>query len=349
MSLPDPAPPRKLSRLGLYIPFGLLVLFILGVSVAWIVARGEAVKRMDAGAEMLRRAGYEVAWKTRHVSGYPFRLNISLEEPRISDRSGWALEAPRLEGQAFMHAPTTWMIAAPDGLTFVRPRAGPVRVSGKLIRASLSHLTDRPPNLSFEGVNLTFQPAAGAQPFGLSAAERVEIHLRKAPKEVGDEAGAWLMVKNGKAPLSGLLGQIAGEKPISIEWDGRLSKISTFSGVDWASAVRSWVAAGGQMSVKRGGLTAGGAVIGVNGGTLRASSDGHLSGVLDISLRQAERALAAMSSTGVIARDRAEAAAAVTAARASGDVAQATLNFEAGQMTLGPVAIAPAPRVYEVR
>ena len=239
MSLPDPAPPRKLSRLGLYIPFGLLLVFIVAISVAWFLARGEAVKRMDAGAEMLRRAGYEIGWKTRHVSGYPFRLNISLEEPRISDRSGWALEAPRLEGQAFMHAPTTWMIAAPEGLTFVRPRAGPVRVSGKLIRASLSHLTDRPPNFSFEGVNLAFQAAAGAQPFGLSAAERVEIHLRKAPKEVGDEAGAWLMVKNGKAQASGLLGRVAGNKPISIEWDGRLSKISALRGADWASAVRA--------------------------------------------------------------------------------------------------------------
>ena len=349
MSLPDPAPPRKLSRLGLYIPFGLLLVFIVAISVAWILARGEAVKRIDAGAEILRRAGYEVVWKTRHVSGYPFRLNISLEEPRISDRSGWALEAPRLEGQAFMHAPTTWMIAAPEGLTFVRPRAGPVRVSGKLLRASLSHLTDRPPNLSFEGVNLTFQAAAGAQPFGLSAAERVEIHLRKAPKEVGDEAGAWLMVKNGKAQASGLLGRVAGNKPISIEWDGRLSKISAFRGTDWVSAVRNWVAAGGQMSVKRGGLTAGDAVIGVNSGTLRVSSDGHLSGVLDVSLRQAGRALGVMGSSGVIAQDRADAAAAVTAARETGNVAQATLNFEAGQTTLGPVAIAPAPRVYEPR
>ena len=349
MSLPDPAPPRKLSRLGLYIPFGLLLVFIVAISVAWILARGEAVKRMDAGAEILRRAGYEVVWKTRRVSGYPFRLNISLEEPRISDRSGWALEAPRLEGQAFMHAPTTWMIAAPEGLTFVRPRAGPVRVSGKLLRASLSHLTDRPPNLSFEGVNLTFQAAAGAQPFGLSAAERVEIHLRKAPKEVGDEAGAWLMVKNGKAQASGLLGRVAGNKPISIEWDGRLSKISAFRGTDWVSAVRNWVAAGGQMSVKRGGLTAGDAVIGVNSGTLRVSSDGHLSGVLDVSLRQAGRALGVMGSSGMIAQDRADAAAAVTAARETGNVAQATLNFEAGQTTLGPVAIAPAPRVYEPR
>lgn len=347
MSVPDPTAPRKLSRLRLYIVFGVVLVAALAWSVAWIWARGEVTKRLDAGVNALKAAGYEVAWKDRAIGGYPFRLNVSVAEVRIRDRSGWALEAPKLEAQAFMHAPTTWVVAAPDGLTFVRPIGGPVRVSGKLIRASLSHFQNTPPNVSFEGTDLTFQPAAGAQPFGLQTAERVEFHLRQAPSEVGDEGGAWLSVVNGKAQLTGLLGRIAGDKPISIEWDGRLSKISAFKGRDWPDAVRRWTNAGGQMSVKRAGLTAGDAVIGVNSGTLRVGVDGRLQGVLDVSLRQAPRALNVMGSAGTIPQDRAAAAAAVATARQEGDLARATLNFEAGQTTLGPVALAPAPKVYE--
>lgn len=346
MSVPDPTAPRKLSRLRLYITFGLAFILVIAWSAAWIWASGETRRRMDAGVDALRRAGYEVAWKDRAIGGYPFRLDVTLTEARVRDRSGWALEAPRLEAEAFMHAPTNWVLAAPDGATFVRPVGGPVRVTGKLVRASLSHLTNTPPNISFEGVDLAFQPAAGAQPFALQTAQRVEFHLRQAPAEVGDEAGVWLMVKDGKARLSGLLGRIAGEKPISIEWDGRMSKISAFRGDDWAGAVRNWTAAGGQMNVKRGGLTAGDALIGVNSGVLRVGPDGRAHGVLDVSLRQAPRALGAMGSTGTIPQDRADAAAAVAAARQEGDVARATLNFEAGQTTLGPVAIAPAPKVY---
>lgn len=347
MSVPDPSAPRKLSPLRLYVAFGLAAVFVVAWSAAWIWARGEVQTRMDAGVATLKAAGYEVTWKDRGIGGYPFRLNVTLTEARVRDRSGWALEAPKLESQAFMHAPTRWVIAAPEGLTFVRPIGGPVRVSGKLIRASLSHLTNTPPNLSFEGVELRFQPSAGAQPFGLSAAERVEFHLRQAPSAVGDEAGVWLSVKDGKAQLSGLLGRIAGDKPISIEWDGRLSKISAFKGADWADAVRRWTAAGGQMDVKRGGLTAGDALIGVNSGTLRAGSDGRLTGVLDVSLRQAPRALNVLGATGTIPQERAAAAAAVATARQQGDLARATLNFEAGQTTLGPAAIAPSPKVYE--
>jgi len=349
MSVPDPTAPRKPSRIRLFLALGLFLLVVLGWTAVWIWARGEARTRMDAAVETLRKAGYEVSWKDRGIGGYPFRLNVTLTEARVRDRSGWALAAPLLEGQAFMHAPNLWVVAAPQGLTFTRPVGGPVRVSGKLIRASLSHLTNTPPNLSFEGVGLTFEPTAGAQPFGLHAADRVEFHLRQAPSEVGDEAGVWLAVKNGKAQLSGLLGRIAGDKPISIEWDGRMSKISAFRGADWPDAVRNWTRAGGRMDVKRGGLTAGDALIGVNSGALSVGSDGRATGVLDVSLRQAPRALDAMSDTGAIPPDRAAAASAVAQARQTGDLARATLNFEAGQTTLGPVAISPAPKVYDPR
>lgn len=346
MSVPDPAAPRKFSRRPLYIAFGLAFLVVIALSGAWIWARNDAATRMDAAVEALRQAGYEIAWRDRSISGFPFRLNVALTEPRIRDRSGWALEAPRLEGQAFLHAPTSWILAAPEGLTFVRPEGGPVRVTGELMRMSLSQFQNTPPNVSFEGVKLAFQPGAGARPFSLSAAERVEFHLRQAPSEVGDEAGIWLSVKQGQARLSGLLGRIAGDKPVSIEWDGRLSHASELTGPDWAAAVRRWDAAGGRMSVKRGGLTAGDALLGINSGTLGAGPDGRLTGMLDVSLRQAPRALAAMGDAGAIAEERAEAAAAVATARESGDYARMTLHFQAGRTTLGPVAIAPAPKVY---
>lgn len=344
--MPDPAAPRKLSRWPLYIAFGIAFLVIIAWSAAWVWARGEVERRLADGAQHIKDAGYELSWKDQTVGGYPFRLDVTLTEPRIQDRSGWALEAPRLEAEAFMHAPTHWIVAAPAGLTFVRPVGGPVRVEGQLIRASLSHLQNTPPNVSFEGVKLRFQPGAGANPFGLSAAERVEFHLRQSPKEL-DEGGVWLSVKDGEARLSGLLGRIAGEKPISIEWDGRLSKMSAFRGDDWPSAVRAWTNAGGRMSVKRAGLTAGDALIGANAGTLGVGDDGRVTGSLDVSLRQAPRALGALGSTGTIPKETADAAVAVADARQTGDLARMTLYFEAGRTTLGPVAIAKSPKVYE--
>jgi hypothetical protein len=347
MSLHDLPTPRKRSRLGLYMPFMLTLVFALVWSAGWLWLRGEARTRMDAGVAQLKRAGYEMSWKERFISGYPFRLNVTLIEPRVRDPSGWALEAPRIESQAYAYSPTHWIIAAPDSITFVRPQGGPVKVSGKLIRASLTHLTNTPPSFSFEGVGLTFQPGPGARPFGLSAAERVEFHLRQGPD---DEGGVFVTVDKGKAQLTGLLGRIAGDGPISIAWNATLSKISAFRGEDWPAAVRNWTAAGGEMHVRQAGLTAGQALIGVKSGTLTAGADGRLRGALDVTLREAPRALSVMGQAGAIEPERADAAALVAAARqGTGDIATATINFEAGQTTLGPVGLAPAPKVYEVR
>jgi hypothetical protein len=350
MSVPDPSPPRKPGRLTPILVLAALAAIAAGWSAVWVWMRGQIQARFDAGVADMRRAGYDVGWRERRIGGYPFRLDVTLADAHVRDRSGWALEAPRLEGEAQAYAPTTWVLAAPRGLTFVRPHGGPVQVAGASIRASLSHLANTPPNISFEGIDLTFRAGAGAQPFGLSAAKKVELHLRQAPAEVGDEAGLWIAVQDGQAQLSGLLGRIAAGKPVSVEWDSRLSKASAFHGGSWAEAVRNWTGAGGRMSVRRAGLTAGEALIGADSGTLSVGSDGRLRGRLDVSLRQAPRALAAMAATGAVPQEQAAAAAAVVEARAgAGDVARAALDFQAGRTTLGPVALAPAPKVYEPR
>lgn len=344
MSLPDTEPGRKPRRLGLILPFVLAAILIIGWSVGWFWLRGQAVARMDDQIEQMRASGYEIAWKEREVGGFPFRLNVSLAEARIREPSGWAIAASRLEAQAPVYSLGDWIAAAPDGLTLVRPIGGPVEMKGRLIRASIGDLSEPLPSFSFEGRGLTFAPGAGARPFALSAADLVELHLRAMPD---DQGVVRFRVDQGKARLSGLFARIAGEKPVSMIFEGVLNKASAFRGRDWASAVRAWTDAGGQMSVRQGGITAGEALIGAQSGTLTVGTDGRLRGTLDASLQQAPRALEAMGETGVIPQDAAQAASIIAQARsAGGDLARATLTFQAGQTTLGPVAIGPAPRVY---
>ena len=104
------------------------------------------------------------------------------------------------------------------------------------------------------------------------------------------------------------------------------------------------------MHVRQAGVTAGDALIGAQQGTLSVGSDGRLRGTLDVTLRQAPLALGAMGASGVLPPETAQAAADVTQAREGVDkTAHATLDFQAGRTTLGPVAIGPAPKVYEAR
>lgn len=347
MSLHDPLAARKPRRLGLYLPFLLLILAAIAWSVFWFWTRGEVEKRMDAAVADLSRSGYQVSWSRRSLGGYPFRIDLSLTDAKVSDTSGWSLQAPLFEGEAFLYAPGHWMLAAPQGVTFVRPVGGAVTVTGQVLRASLTDFDKRPPSFSFQGEGLAFRPGAGAAPFPLTAADLVEFHLRAGPD---DEGGVFVRLDGGKAPPDGLFGRIAAGKPVALVWNSTLSKMSAFDGADWADMVRRWSDAGGRMNVRDSSkLTAGEALVAVKSGTLGVGHDGRLRGVLNVGLRQAPRALGAMAETGALPPTAAEAASAVAAARQQGDVAQATLNFEAGQATLGPVALGPAPKVYTPR
>jgi hypothetical protein len=347
MSLHDPLTARKPRRLGLYLPFVLLLLAAVAWTLFWLWARAEVQKRMDAEVAGLGRSGYQVSWGRRSLGGYPFRMDVSLTDAKVREPSGWALQAPLLEGEAFLYAPGHWMLATPQGLTFVRPVGGAVAVTGKVLHASLTDLAKRPPSFSFQGEGLAFQPAAGAEPFALTAADLVELHLRAGPD---DEGGLFARIEGGKARPAGAFGRIAAGKPVALVWNSTLSKMSAFAGEDWSGAVQRWSDAGGQMTVRdTSKLTAGDALVAVRSGTLGVGRDGRLRGVLDVGLRQAPRALSEMAQTGVLPPTAADAATAVAAARQEGDSARATLNFEAGQITLGPVALGPAPPVYRPR
>lgn len=345
--MPDPQAGRKPRRLGLYLPFALLAILIAGWSAYWIWAKGELTSRLHAASADLAQLGYQIAWKDEKIGGYPFRLDVSLSDVTAREPSGWALQAPQIEAEAPAYAPGNWLVAAPLGLTFVRRDGGPVAVSGRLIRASLTHLTSRPPSFSFEGVDLVFRPAPGAKPFGLTAASRVEFHLRAGPD---DQGGAFFALEGGQAQLSGLLARMAEGKPIAISWNSTLSKMSAFAGRDWPDAVRRWTDAGGQMTVRDAALVAGEAMVKADSGTLSAAPDGRLQGTMHIALRQAPKGFSAMAQTGLIPPDAANAATAVAeAGQGQGDLAHGDLRFEAGRTRFGPISLGPALKVYDTR
>ena len=345
--MPDQDAPRKPPRrIWLVAPYILLGLAIMGWSAGWMVLRGQMEQRMDQAAADLRKAGFEVAWKERKVAGYPFRFYVTLTEARLREPSGWALDMPVLKAEASALRLKHWMIVASDGAVVTRPVSGGLRATGKALRASFV-ATDAPlPRIAVEGVQLIFTPEPGARPFALSKAEKLEFHLVPGGK---DEAALLFRIDGGKAAAGGLTARLAGEKPVSVLWDSLLSQRDDLIGPDWPQAVRHWTGAGGTMTLRKGGLTLGDTSLGMGSGSLTVGVDGRLRGSLDAQLTRGSGALLAMGETGLIEPNGAQIAAAVVQAReltSDGKSAQATISFEAGRTTLGPVAIGPAPKVY---
>ncbi len=338
--MPDSgAEPR---RLGLYAPFVVLLAFAVAWSGGWLWLRGEILRRLDAARRPASASGRTLDWASRSVSGFPFRLDLTLTGLRLREPSGWAIAVPTLQAEALVFAPTHWVAVAPGGATFTRPAGGAVIVGAKVLRASLSDLGDRPPRVSVEGIGLTFRPAPGADPFFLTAAEEFHLHTRAVPAE---EGAIFLGLDRAKASLPGLMGRIAAGGPVNLTAEATYTHAASLAGPDWASAVNAWSVAGGVLDVRRLRLAAGDAVIDAHAGILTVDDDGRLRGALAATLRQAPRALAVMGGPGGLAPEAADAAAQVVGAR-GGAVAAVTLDFQAGQTTLGPATLGPAPKVY---
>ena len=99
--MPDPGPPRKLRWAGLWAPFLIAGLLVAGWSAGWIYAARQVEARLERGVAELRASGTEVAWSSKRLSGYPFRLNLALSDLRVAG-GDWVVEAPDLEAQAFL-------------------------------------------------------------------------------------------------------------------------------------------------------------------------------------------------------------------------------------------------------
>ena len=326
------APPRrKPRRLGLYIPWAALAIAAAGWSLAWLWMMHETERRLDGGAASLRASGWTVAWGQRHVGGYPFRLDVDFTDLRLADPSGWAVAMPALKSEAFAFAPTNWVFYVPSGLALTRPDGGLVNVSAGALRASINGWDQAPPRISVEGDDLAFAAAPGARPFSLASAKTLQFYTRAGP---GQQAALFFSLDGGVAQPQSWVGEIAGGKPVAVRLDGILSHTADLSGSSWRGLIAHWSAGGGTFDVHQLTLTAGDASLEASKGGVAVGDDGRLEGVLQASLRDETRVLS-------VADGKAPPADAGPPASAL----DLPLTFRDGATWLGPVKLAPAPKV----
>ena len=186
----------------------------------------------------------------------------------------------------------------------------------KALRASLGGFGATPPRLSIEGVDLTFDTAAGAKPYMIQSADRLELHTRPGPD---DQGGVLFKVDGARLRLKGLPARVAQGRPVAMTWDLVLSRMSAFRGDSWPSAVRRWRDAGGVMTVRSAELRGGDALLTGSGGPLRVGLDGRLEGRIDARLKDAD---------------------------GGGQSFGGPVTLDDGEATFGPLGLGPSPRLY---
>lgn len=333
---PSRKAPQKARRGGLFIPFILAALVVAGWSYGWFWLRGQAEQRMDAQAADLKSRGYDLSWSARTFHGFPFRMNVDLADARIAEPTGWAVRAPVLKGEAAVFNLTHWVLVAPQGVVLTRPEAGDVAITGKALRASISHVQEYPPRVSVEGAGLTFAPAPGARPFELVSAQDMQLHLRGGPE---DQGAIFFKAGGAKTAFTGLLGRIARDKTAAMVLETRLSHVSHLRGRNWEAAVKRWSAAGGQITLQQSQILAGDAEGKAKSGVLSVDSDGRVTGALEVAIKER-----ADPSRPIETPEQALAAAAQAVGQEP--VIEASLSFRDGRTFLGVIDTGPAPKVY---
>jgi hypothetical protein len=275
----------------------LLVAAIAWSGVWWAMkVKIEASLNDEAGR--LRVQGYAVSWSGLKIDGWPFRLHLSLAQPRLADRSGWALAAPDIVGEAMAYAPDRFILAAPDGLTLTRPGKGPLVLQGRAIRASVGALGSPQPRVSFQALDVTLTPGPGGLPGPIGLADTIEAHLQPGPD---DRAALLVRIEGASLAQATPLARLMPKGAFGLVWDARLSHLSALHGGSWPAALQAWAAAGGQMTVADCLLKLGPLQLHGMGGPLSVGPDARLSGTLPMTLGAGAGGLFGLSLGGPLA------------------------------------------------
>ena len=274
--VPEASGQGKPSRVWLYAPFALVAIAAVAWSAYWVVSSRALTQSLVTQADRLRGAGYELSWQGRKIDGYPFRLDVTVLQPRLRTPTGWVVTSPRLEAEAFLHSPGRWIMATPQGFSFTPAGGGPVEVTGSTLRAGLQDLTLRPPSVSMEGVGLRFKSLDPAAPFALTQAARLELHLRPGPDHQG---AAFIRLEGGQPTPGTALGRWARSPLVSVEADALLNEL------DHAASAKTWSAAGGAITIRRG-MVSMGSITATTSGRLALNPQAQVSGRLPMTLSE---------------------------------------------------------------
>ena len=341
---PDPAPPPRHSRKGLIAPFGIVLIALALWSVWWAVL----IERVDSGLNdriaALREAGWTVTYGALQVNGWPFRASVRLRDLELVAPSGQGVSAPALSAEAMAWNPDRWVLVARNGLVLSRGDKGKVTLDAAAVRASGSGWGNAYPNLAVEIVEARFTPLPGSEPFPLASAARLEVYVRpNAGLEGGpgvaqpagdpvDAADVLVRLIEARGRPGGPVAALTRNGLLTVQGEAVITRARDLSGQDVAGLTAAWARNGGALLNVRGELAAGASTARFDSPRLAAGPDGRLTGQVTLTAQDAAAAVSGL--TGAPAD-------AVPAADAT-----LTLGFADGEARLGPLVVAPAPKLF---
>lgn len=184
MSMPSATPPR-FSRLGLYLPAGLLALFIALWSGVWAFGARRVGEVMDGFVAREALRGRDWICPERSITGYPFRLQLNCARPQVIEKGPNGLTRAATLGGLTIHGRITSpghyiaLLEAPMTMRIDTERE--VTLNWQSARASFRGGASGFSELSVEVIQPVAMMGRGATPDDRVSAKDFSVHLRRSP------------------------------------------------------------------------------------------------------------------------------------------------------------------------
>lgn len=339
--------PTRRIPIGAVLPFALLVVAGGLWSIGWFYAASEAEARFTDWRRTMAADGAELLCDREEPGGYPFRLSLTCDRPRLRLAAGpdrYELSGRRLQAVAQVYDTEHFIIEldAPAVLTRGEAATPVAEMPDGALRISVELDDGIPQRVSIVPSAFTAYIPEGNERVARLAVASSGLHLRNRLQE-----NAYDIAING----SGLAfdGTIGEGETIAVD---QMELIVAFNNLPDAGIealdqfLRRWRDDGGTADVRRLGFDSP-SLGSMAQGTVRIGSDGHLQGELDAAFTKLEEFVKVLKDRDLISDN--EARLTVGAVGFLGQQVQGRrgivlpVQINAGTVFIGPVKVVSLP------
>ncbi|SDA30004.1 hypothetical protein SAMN02799622_04610 [Methylobacterium sp. UNC378MF] len=242
-----PGSGARRSRLGLFLPYILLTIVVVGWSAGWLWMRERAASEIDGWIAREAAAGRTWTCTDRALGGYPFRLELRC--------SGVTLD--RADGR-FRLGPSTAVVQIYQPRLVVFESVGPFHVeqgdltgdaSWGALQGSFHGAADgfTRASLVVDKPNVTVK---GAEPGPIAVAGRhLELHARPSPGRYESDGAVDVSLRLNQAAVPQLDAVTGSQDPADLALDATLTQATVLQTGTVARELERWRQAGGTLDL----------------------------------------------------------------------------------------------------
>lgn len=241
---------KRPSRLGLYLPFGALCLLVAGWCAFWFFT-AEAANRVIDGA-LIRESSRGRDWTcpNRQLGGFPFRIEIRCDAPRVALKRGDGRVEQASLGAISLHArilsPRHFIALATPPFRLREDTPEPLIVGWDSARMSFEAGQASLTEASVEVTNPILSTGAPDKLEQRAKAKSFTLHIRQS---AGDIAGTDMITRivDFSAPALDLVS--AGTEPMQVEFQTSAPGLTLAADTDIRTRLETWRLAQGKARI----------------------------------------------------------------------------------------------------